>query len=68
MSEEASVPLLYKVVYSELVRSALTNSLIPEAKAQGIGPQTLAALKKLDHVLQIYPEFGEPLMHGATHG
>ncbi|HLN32612.1 MAG TPA: hypothetical protein VK395_33090 [Gemmataceae bacterium] len=45
MSEPTSGPIPYKVVYSELVRAELQNSLIPQAKALGKGPDLLAALK-----------------------
>jgi hypothetical protein len=66
VSEQSQGPFQYKVVYSELVRTELRHSLIPRAKALGLGRQTLLALKELDHILHVYPEHGEPLMRGAT--
>jgi hypothetical protein len=66
VSEPPHHPVLYRVIYSELVRTELRNSLLPRAKALGLGPETLRALKKLDHILHIYPEYGEPLLQGTT--
>lgn len=60
MSEPSSGPSHYRVSYSEQVRQEL-RSLAAQARAHGLGPQFLAALKDIDQRLRIYPQFGEPL-------
>ena|SRR6185437_4517355 len=51
----------YQVAYSELVRNEL-EKLIARAEERGLGSQVRAAVRKLDHLLHIYPQFGEPLL------
>jgi hypothetical protein len=48
------------VVYSERVRKALRDLLV-RARERGLGPQVLGALKEIDCLLHVYPQFGEPL-------
>ena len=56
----------YNVIYSDLVRANLQNAVIPLAKKLGMGTETLRAIKKIDIMLRVYPEYGEPLSHGTT--
>jgi hypothetical protein len=42
------------------VRNEL-KALLARARAHGLGPQVLAAVKEIDRRLQIYPQFGQPL-------
>jgi hypothetical protein len=51
---------LYAVSYSGRVRDAIKD-LILRARAAGIAPKVIAAVKEIDRRLQIYPQFGEPL-------
>jgi hypothetical protein len=53
-------PTEYRVAYSEHVRSRL-RQLANEAKSRGVGKVFLDALKRLDELLHLYPQFGEPL-------
>jgi hypothetical protein len=55
------------VVYSGRVREEIM-SLIARAKEAGVGPQAFAAVKHIDRVLRIYPQFGEPVRDAATPG
>jgi hypothetical protein len=50
----------YRVVYSERVRTDLLR-LAARARARGLGPSFLTALKEIDQRLRIYPQFGQPL-------
>ena len=59
MSELAPSP--YKVVYSERVRAVLRGFVASATKA-GHGDSFLAALKELDRLLHLYPQFGETLL------
>jgi hypothetical protein len=58
-SPDASVP--YRVVYSELVRTAI-RELASRAWAGGNGPEVVAAVKELDRRLHLYPQFGDPII------
>src|SRR5262249_37394814 len=60
VSETSSAPTPYRVAYSERVRNEL-RELIATAKARGLVPQVLAAVKEMDQRLRIYPQFGEPI-------
>jgi hypothetical protein len=60
MSEPSTSPIPYRVVYSEWVRNQL-RSHITKARDRGLGPQVLAAMKELDRLLHLYPQFGQPL-------
>ncbi len=60
MSEPSTSPVPYQVAYSEWVRNQL-RSQISRARDRRLGPQMLAALKELDRLLHLYPQFGEPL-------
>jgi hypothetical protein len=60
MSEPSGKPALYRVSYSERVRTAL-RELIARAKNRGLAARILDALKELDKLLHVYPQFGEPL-------
>ena len=59
MSEPSAAPELYRVVYSERVRQAL-KELLTRAQACGQGRLALDALKEIDRLLHLYPQFGEP--------
>jgi hypothetical protein len=48
------------VSYSEAAREAL-RQLAARAWARGQGPSFAAAVKELDRLLHLYPQFGEPL-------
>ncbi len=54
-------PDLYRVVYSEHVRQRL-QALADEAAQRGHGDAFAAALKEFHRRLQIYPQFGDPLI------
>jgi hypothetical protein len=41
--------------------SAELRALATRAAAAGLGQQFVTALRELDHILRIYPQFGEPL-------
>lgn len=60
MSDAQANPVPYRVVYSALVRNDL-KALLGRAKANGLGRQALDAVKKIDDLLHVYPQFGEPL-------
>lgn len=53
-------PEPYQVAYSERVRQEFVR-LITRAKDLGLGREALDALKKIDSILRIYPEYGDPL-------
>ena len=61
MSGAASEPQPYRVTYSERVRQRLL-SLADVARERGDGEAFVAALKEFDRRLQLYPQFGEPLI------
>jgi hypothetical protein len=52
--------VLYRVIYSELVRQA-TRDLIQRAADVGRAVDVLNAVKQIDYVLALYPQFGQPL-------
>ncbi len=60
MSEPPSKPVPYRVAYSERVRNA-ARELVAQARARGLTPQVLAALREIDERLHLYPQFGQPL-------
>ena len=60
MSESSGAPVLYHVTYSQRVRSELLR-LGERAKAAGYGKQFFAAVKEIDRLLHLYPQFGQPL-------
>ena len=60
MSEPPSPPVPYRVVYSGRVRNEL-RALIARARARGLAPQVLAAVRAIDERLRLYPQFGQPL-------
>src|SRR5262249_25771293 len=53
-------PKPYRVSYSGRVQKEL-ETLAIRAKVRGLREQMLAALRKLDEVLKVYPQFGQPL-------
>jgi hypothetical protein len=61
VSEPKDAPLPYQVVYSEQVKAALREQA-SQAAAVGKRPAIIAAVKELDRLLHLYPQFGEPLM------
>lgn len=54
-------PVLYQVVYSEVVQADL-RELVARATEAGCRASFLAAVKELDRLLHLYPQFGEPLL------
>jgi hypothetical protein len=48
--------------------NAAIKALYRRARAVGFGPQVLSALKELDRILTIYPQYGEPLRDLKTVG
>ncbi len=60
MSELTEGPAPYRVTYSERVRLELRD-LLTRAKAVGLDRQVRDAVKEIDRLLHIYPQFGEPL-------
>ena len=61
MSDAASEPVPYRVVYSERVRQRLL-ALADVARRRGDGEAFLAAVKEFHRRLCLYPQFGEPLI------
>ena len=59
VSETSDEPT-YQVSYSEFVRSELSK-LLARAKERGLDVQAHAAARKMDRLLHIYPQFGDPL-------
>lgn len=53
-------PLPYRVSYSQRVRDELVR-LVARARARGLSPQVLTAVREIDRRLQVYPQFGQPL-------
>jgi hypothetical protein len=60
MSESPDSPEPYQVSYSGRVRNE-HRGLITRAKDRGPAPQVIAAVKEIDKLLRIYPQFGQPL-------
>jgi hypothetical protein len=60
VSEPSDSPVPYRVVYSEWARNEL-KKLTARARERGFGAEVLAALKKMDGLLRMYPQFGQPL-------
>jgi hypothetical protein len=61
VSEAASEPVPYRVVYSERVRQRLL-ALVDVARQRGDAEAFLAAVKEFHRRLGLYPQFGEPLI------
>ncbi len=61
MTDSSDAPIPYRVVYSDHVRNVF-RELSARAWASGQGPVFVAAVKELDRLLHIYPQFGEPLI------
>jgi hypothetical protein len=61
VSESAPPPSLYRVIYSERVRESL-RELGSRAKERGLRDQVLDAVKEIDRLLHVYPQFGDPLI------
>ncbi len=61
MSEGTEVPQRYQVSVSSWVREKLIE-LADQAKARGDGGAFVAALREFHRRLEIYPQFGDPLM------
>lgn len=60
MSSPTSGPIPYLVSYSDLVRTELA-ALLARARAVGRERDVYDAVRAIDHVLRIYPQYGEPL-------
>ena len=60
MSQPSDDPVPYRVVYSGQVRDGI-KALVARAKTAGLGQETLRAVKQIDRLLHLYPQFGEPL-------
>jgi hypothetical protein len=54
-------PISYKVTYSERVQATL-REFSARAAQSGRCATFLAAVKELDRLLHLYPQFGEPLL------
>jgi hypothetical protein len=67
VSPASDPPVRYKVVYSERVRNEL-KQLIARAAARGLSQEVLHAIKEIDRLLHIYPQFGEPRRDLETEG
>lgn len=61
MSEGTDRPPRYRVSVSTWVRQWLSE-LADVARARGDGAEFVAALREFDRRLQIYPQFGDPLV------
>jgi hypothetical protein len=61
VSESSESPLPYKVAYSGRARDSL-RELVARARESGLAPQVLAAVKEIDRLLRVYPQFGQPLI------
>jgi hypothetical protein len=53
-------PIPYRFISSGRVNAELRR-LIQRAQGAGFGPQVLTALKDLQRILSIYPQYGDPL-------
>jgi hypothetical protein len=60
MSEAPEPPSPYRVSYAGRVRDEL-RSLIDRAKRAGRARQVLDAAKRIDYLLHLFPQFGDPL-------
>ena len=60
MNDPPSNPLRYRVFYSGRVRET-TRLLLIRARERGLGPLLRDAVTEIDRLLQIYPQFGQPL-------
>jgi hypothetical protein len=58
-SEPTPSPTPYQVIPSGRVAAEL-KALVKRAAATGFGHQALSALKEIERILRIYPQFGEP--------
>ncbi len=61
MSESPDAPAPYRVVYSDVVKAAL-RELTTRATQSGQRGVFVHAVRKLDRILHLYPQFGEPLI------
>jgi len=60
VSEPTESPIPYHVSYTERVRQE-ARLLAVRARDRGFGQQVLAAIKEIDRLLHLYPQFGQPL-------
>ncbi len=60
MTDTPDAPAPYRVVFSERARESL-RELAARARAQGRGQQVVDAVKEIDRLLRLYPQFGDPL-------
>jgi hypothetical protein len=60
VSEPADTPIPYRVSYSQAAREAIL-AFGSRARASGQGTSFVGAVKELDRLLHLYPQFGEPL-------
>ena len=51
---------MYRVAYSERVRDEL-RQLIRKATPLGMAQDVVRAVQLIDHILRVYPQYGEPL-------
>jgi hypothetical protein len=61
VSESSDKPAPYRVSYTPFVRNEL-EKLIDRAKERDLEAQVRAAAKEIDRRLQIYPQYGDPLI------
>ena len=60
MTETPDAPAPYRVVFSERARESI-RELAARARGRGLGQQVLDAVKEIDRLLRLYPQFGDPL-------
>jgi hypothetical protein len=60
VTDTPDTPAPYRVVFSERARQSI-RELAARARAVGLGEQVLDAVKEIDRLLRLYPQFGDPL-------
>jgi hypothetical protein len=63
--EKSDPPVPYTVEYSRFVLQHLRR-LAQEASARGDGPALVAALREFHRRLELFPQFGDPIMDLST--
>jgi hypothetical protein len=63
--EKSDPPVPYTVEYSSFVLQHLRR-LAQEASARGDGPAFVAALREFHRRLELFPQFGDPIMDLST--
>jgi hypothetical protein len=63
--EQSDTPVPYTVEYSSFVLQQLRR-LAQEASVRGDGPAFVAALREFHRRLELFPQFGDPIMDLST--